>query len=290
MPYYRAPRSDLKRQLFLQRAACTGAEDLAAGQAYLSADSVAELAALAEQFTQAYHRLGVLMTARMAEVVAAGPELSCLQHCLRDMWSGLRRRVRRQCQPVRVLGFYQLPVEGRLPNPGARDAWIALAEAAVAGDLLAVAAGFPALSNPGIDELQAALSALKARVIAIANADRAYQQAQAAVAALRPQVDLCIKAVMRELHWKLVAEDQPGFRRIARRYGAEFNPYPGELEETDLVLDAGTPLENPQGANLISPTDQFPEERGASAITSASSHRIDDNREACLPDCPDPQL
>ena len=248
MPFYNAPRSDFKRQLFLQRAAQTAAEDLLAGNLYLSANTIDALENTGLQFTNTYHQLAILLTARMTEVDGGEVELQQLQECLRDLWQVLRRRVRRQNQPVSVLGLYQLPGDGSQPKSGSRDAWIAMADAAIEGDGLAVAAGYPPVVNPDILELQTMLQALKNRVIAIANADRAFDLAQAAVAELRPTVDLLIRSVIRELRASLVALDEPSYRRIARSYGAEYIYSPGEPPEEDPIPEAAPIEEEPVGS------------------------------------------
>jgi hypothetical protein len=199
---------------------------------------------LSVEFTASYHQLAVRLTERMAAVDGGALPLSTLQTRLRDFWQALRRRVKRLGQPVSVLGFYQLPGDGSLPEPTTRDEWIALGEAAVEGEGLAQTAGYPPMANPEISEVQTALLALKNQVLLINNADRVYDLAQAAVAALRPPVDLLIKSVMAELRFNLVGLDEPSFRRIARRYGAEFSTYPGEEPEDEPVE---VPMEEPAG-------------------------------------------
>ncbi|MBN1667948.1 MAG: hypothetical protein JW862_12710 [Anaerolineales bacterium] len=233
MPYYSAPNTDLKRQLFLQRAAQTATEDLAAGNPYLGTSTMDALDDMSVQFSASYHQLAVRLTDRMAAVDVSEQALDTLQLHLRDFWQALRRRVKRLGQPVSVLGLYQLPGDGSQPNPTSRDEWIALGEAAVEGEGLAQTAGYPPMTNPAISEVQTALLALKNQVLLINNADRVYDLAQAAVAAWRPPVDLLIKSVMAELRFSLVGLDEPSFRRVARRYGAEFTPYPGEEPEED---------------------------------------------------------
>ncbi|MBN1666715.1 MAG: hypothetical protein JW862_06490 [Anaerolineales bacterium] len=249
MPYYDAPSTDLKRQLFLQRAAHTAAEDLAAGNPYLNASTMDALDDLSVQFVASYHQLAVRRTERMAAVETGKLALDTLQARLRDFWQALRRRARRLGQPVSVLGLYQLPGDGSQPNPTRRDGWIALGDAAVEGEGLAQTAGYPPMANPAISEVQTALLALKIQVLRIVNADRNYDRTQEAVAALRPPVDLLIKRVMAELRVSLVGLDEPSFRRVARRYGAEFKPYPGEEPQNELV-EAPIPEPAPEGALL----------------------------------------
>ena len=66
-------------------------------------------------------------------------------------------------------------------------------------------------------------------------ADRAYDEAQEAVAALRGQADELIAEVMDELRFNLRRKDAPSQRRVMRTYGANFSYLKGEPRDADDV-------------------------------------------------------
>ncbi len=99
------------------------------------------------------------------------------------------------------------------------------------GDAEAVAAGYPPMANPSAAELQAVLETARSEVGDVAVADRAYDQAQAAVAALRAEADDWVAEVMGQLRLHLRRQEPPSQRRIMRTYGARFRYLPGEPED-----------------------------------------------------------
>ena len=127
----------------------------------------------------------------------------------------------------------QLPLSGDVPNPTTQEEWLALAAQVVQGDADAVAAGHPAMVNPSAARLQAVLAATMTEAEDVAMADRAYDEAQEAVAALRPRADELIEDVMAELRFNLRKKDPPSQRRIMRTYGARFRYLEGEPVDPD---------------------------------------------------------
>ena len=98
----------------------------------------------------------------------------------------------------------------------------------IAGDAQAVAAGFAPAAEPSALELQAALDSAKAEAGDVVAADRAYDQAQAALAALRPRANELIKEVRDVILFATRREDAPSQRRILRSFGAEYTYLVGE--------------------------------------------------------------
>lgn len=231
MPYFKPPRSDLKRLAFLQRAAQTGNDDLLSSLNYLSETTVDTLTDQANLIANAYQMIAARLGERMAVVDECEVRLKYLQTRLRDLWEMLRRRTRRDGEPVSVLGYYQLPGDGSKPNPGSRDAWISLAEAVIAGEAEAISAGFPPADLPSIAQVQVALMALRQSTADLQMADRALDLAQANIAALRPNADAAINQVMDELRYNLRHLEASSQRRIARTYGAEYGYRSGEQED-----------------------------------------------------------
>src|SRR5450432_2933911 len=164
---------------------------------------------------------------RMKSRTARAP-VPVLNTTLRDFWEVLRRRVHRKKEPVAVLAFYQLPTSGDTPDMTTYDQLRELARQVVKGDADAVTAGHPAMANPDATELQAALTAAYALATAVPTADRDYDLAQTAVAALRPQMDELIDDGIKDIRNSTRKLDAPSQRRILRTYGAQFATFSGE--------------------------------------------------------------
>ncbi len=231
MPRFEPPSNDAQRLTFLKRAAATGTDDLAAGNAYVSQGTLDAVNAFLPDFAAAVNALSDKLGARTKEIHERAAALEQLKFCTRDLWEVLKRRARRQGQPAVVLQFYQLPLDGTTPKPTTREEWLTLAGRVVQGDADAVAAGFPPMANPSAAELQAVLEAARSEAGDVAMADRAYDQAQAAVAALRSRADELAAEVMAELRFYLRKEQAPSQRRILRTYGARFRYLPGEPQD-----------------------------------------------------------
>jgi len=87
---------------------------------------------------------------------------------------------------------------------------------------MAVAAGYPPMCNPSAAELTAILHTTQTAIDRVTTAERAYDQAQEALAAQRAQADQLIAEIMTELRFALRRHDAPSQRRILRTYGATF--------------------------------------------------------------------
>lgn len=238
MPYYDAPSNDVQRLAFLQRAHATGLQDVAAGAGLVNQETLDAIAAFLPGFQAAMGAVSARLGARAKETQERLEAIERVKLYTRDLWEVVKRRVRRLDQPAAVLSFYRLPLDGTVPNPTTQEDWLAMAAQVVGGDTEAVAAGYPAMVNPSAAELQAVLDAALSEAADVAAADRAYDQAQAAVAALRPQADELLEEVMADLRYRLRKEDAPSQRRVMRTYGARFRYLPGEpLDSDDTPVD-----------------------------------------------------
>jgi len=238
MPYYEVPASDIYRLAFLQRAHATGLQDVADGAGLVNQETLDAIAAFLPGFQAAMGAVSARLGARAKETQERLEAVERVKLYTRDLWEVVKRRVRRLDQPAAVLSFYRLPLDGTVPNPTTQEDWLALAAQVVGGDAEAVAAGYPAMANPSAAELQAVLDAALSEAADVAAADRAYDQAQAAVAALRPQADELLEEVMADLRYRLRKEDAPSQRRVMRTYGARFRYLPGEpLDPDDTPVD-----------------------------------------------------
>jgi len=237
MPTYEPPRGDSERFTFLQRAAITGPQDIAAGNLYLDQAILDEIAAFLPTFGAALNTVSEKLGARIKETQERSAAIERVALYTRDLWEVLKRRVRRLEQPAAALSFYQLPLDGTVPKPTAQEEWLTLAAKVVEGDARAVAAGYPAMVNPSAAELDAVLQTAVSEAADVALADRVYDQAQETVAALRLQADELLAEVMEQLRYNLRKRDAPSQRRIMRTYGARFRYLVGEPLDPD---DPGT--------------------------------------------------
>ncbi|NKQ35550.1 MAG: hypothetical protein HF973_08040 [Chloroflexi bacterium] len=119
----------------------------------------------------------------------------------------------------------------------------------IQGDAAAVAAGFPAVVNPSVTELQTALAAAETAVNDIALYDRAYDDAQKSLADLRPQADDLCQRIVSELRFTLYNLDPASQRRVMRTYGARYRLRPGEALDGDLPGDV-VPEETAAGIEM----------------------------------------
>jgi len=243
MPFFVAPHSDEARLAFLEKTEATATQDQAAGNSLLSAELLSEIHEFLTVFTDKVKALTETLGARIKETREAQQSIDLLTIYLRDLWEVLKRRVTRLNQPAEILTYYQLPLDGIIPKPASRDEWLKLADLVVAGEATAVAKGYPPMQNPSVDELKVVLATTRKEISEIAPADRTYDAAQQAVAALRPKADELISEIMDELRFKLRRRDASGQRRVMRSYGANFKYLPGEPIE-----DITTPPETPPTA------------------------------------------
>lgn len=233
MPLYTAPENDVARAAFLQRAATTGQADITAGNSYLSQATIDAAAALGASLSSAMQAVASDQSSRSREVRQRNEAVAALATYVRDFWEVARRRAHRLGQPAEVLTFYGLPLDGVSPNPTRHDEWLATAANIINGDAEAVAAGYPAMSNPSALELTAVLTTAQTEVGEADAADRSFDQAQEALADLRVQADQMLADVMAELRFTLRRKDAASQRRIMRTYGATFSYLDGEPRDPD---------------------------------------------------------
>lgn len=233
MPRYRPPESDLARQAFLETSAKTGQEDIDAGNNYISQSLVDDINGFLSGYDTKVEVVSATLSGREKEVREKNEAVATLVTYVRDLWGVLKRRVKRKKEPAEVRTYYQLLLDGKNPSPKSDNEWLTMAENVAEGDAKAVTAGFDAILNPSAEELYAVLQDAQKEVGEVALADRKYDEAQEAIAALRPRADELILEVMDELKYTLRKKEAPSQRRIMRTYGAAFTFFPGEPEDKE---------------------------------------------------------
>ncbi len=252
MPFIKKPTADQERLAWLRRMAETGAQDRQQGRAYLPESLLAEVAALTTALAVALEQINETLAARIKETRERRAALERLTIYVRDYWQGLVRRMRRENHSAEVLRLHGLSTEGQSPHPTRGEEWILWAERLVAGDALAVSAGLPPMCNPTSVEVQTVLEQARAEAANVAEADRAYDEAQAALSALRGQADDLIDLVVAHLRLALRSFDPSSQRRIMRTYGVVYATRQGEA----LPEEGESPAPDVPAPDTTTPDDE----------------------------------
>lgn len=237
MPTLRIPHSDVGRLTFLRTAAQTATKDQANGLIYMTPHTLRELNEFLNIFDLAFLHVSAAVGERSREVEESEAAMVELKLVLDDLWEVLRRRLRRSSEPIGVLRFYGLDVDGQPPSPDTHEEWLELAEQVIEGDAQAVAAGYAAAVCPSVAELQAALDSARKELDDVTPAERELNRAQKAVLSLRQQADDLILDIVEELRFHSRKEDPASQRHLLRTYGATYRYQPGEVRDLDDVQE-----------------------------------------------------
>lgn len=246
---YEAPRSDARRLQTLAQVVTVAAQDALEGRAYIRQDVLAAAITLQGQMEEALDALSDKLAARMQTVAAKDQAIQQLEWHIRDAWESIRRRIRRQGLAASLIVYYGLNESGEAPTGISQSSWLSYGQDVLAGDNEAFAAGFERLREPNQEEIQLAYDAAHRAYNAVPMADRAYDLAQAAVAALRPQVDQTLSDVVRDMRYNLsiARQDKESERRVMRSYGFTFSSDTATPEETVTETLAEPQEEAPAG-------------------------------------------
>lgn len=247
MPKYQAPRSDENRLSVLNTAAKVAPGDIAAGKPSIAQATLTAINSFVAIFAPLVKALSGALSGRMKEVRERETARLQLDTYVRDFWEVLKRRAHRLGQPAEVLVFYGLTSDGTVPEIGTFEQLVSFGDKIVQGEIDAVAAGYPAMANPSVAELTPVLTNAKTQAADIPQADRNYDDAQAAVAAQRPQADLLIEDIRADLISSLRRQEAPSQRRVMRSYGLTFVSLAGEPEDNES--GQGTSEDQSSGSN-----------------------------------------
>ncbi len=101
-------------------------------------------------------------------------------------------------------------------------------------------------AKTGAAEVAAVLATARLQAADVPTADRAYVEAQQAIAAQRPRADELIADIMADLRSSLRKYDEATQRRIMRTYGATFISLPGEPADPEAPVPT-SPSNPPSG-------------------------------------------
>ena len=240
MNRYLLPRSDNARLALLEQSQEKAAVDAAAGHVYLTPATVTAVQTFIPLFKTAIQDVQNRQAEKKLAVRQANEAIIKLKEHMRDTWSTILRRVRREQLPRAVLAYYMLPEHGRFPIPGSRGEWLVLATQMIEGDAAAASAGYPAMSNPSAEELQTALTAAYEAFDRRRDAQTVYSESRRTLAILRQQADEWVSDVINELRFALRKESRPYRRAVMRLYGAHFSQNEGEETESGETAENET--------------------------------------------------
>lgn len=247
MAVYVVPQGDAVRLFCLKCMLDMGRKDRQAGLNFVEAATLDAVESLIARFEPAYRNLNSRLGQRIKETEGKVTALGELQAGVRDFWEVGKRMVARKKLSTALLAYYGLGQDGGVPRSAAETSWLDFGANIVKGDAEAIAAGYPAMSNPSAVEIADLLARAQLEANQVGGTDRALDTAQETVSLMRPEVDALIHEVMEQLRYTLRKKDEPSQRRIMRTYGAKFSYLPGETPDPE---DAGgtpdpKPLEPP---------------------------------------------
>lgn len=233
MPAYQAPDSDASRLAFMSKAVQTATLDKTNGSAYLDAALLQDLTDQYTAYNAAYEATQAALGGRVSETAESNDALDKLKLYISHLWTSISNRAQRLGLSAGVLNYYGLTSGGTRPTPNGQAEWLRLAEQIVSGDAKAVEAGFAPAAEPSAAELQAVLTSAAAEANDVVAADRAYDVAQANLAAFRAPADALIQEVRDVVLFATRHMDAPSQRRILRTYGARYRYLPDEAVDAD---------------------------------------------------------
>ncbi len=159
---------------------------------------------------------------RVGETAESTAAIKKLSMYISHMLSVAYQRYLREGQSPAILAYYRLGSDGSRPPLVKQQEILLVADALISGDAKAVLDGYAPISQPTALELAAVRDAARAETDDSPSADALYDEAQTAVAALRPEADRLIKEARDYILFSARNMDAPGQRRVLRNHGARY--------------------------------------------------------------------
>ena len=251
------PTKDLNRLRFLTEAAdhmntCVGETEFVP-----FACLVERFNSLPVEFDAAMHGVRRAQTKYRKAISQRLEKTEELSRCCRDFYASLVRRTERDKHGNYVLDNFKMPFDANLPKISQTDAWVLIADDLIEGDAGMVTDGFPAMTNPGCEDLQRHIQAVKEAKLAVKHTHTTRQRAQRSLTDLREEADQMFRKLYHYLVGWLVDEN-PGVRRdTMRKFGYVFQSDNSEATENIQEPAAPEPETNQTAPPEI--PDQIPE-------------------------------
>ncbi|RKD98506.1 hypothetical protein [Marinifilum flexuosum] len=235
MPYLIYPQSDFGRLKLLDRVTVTAADDVELGKAILPAELLTDIETQKSAYQSVYDKFNASLSTKSKEVREKQECFSNLDLYVRDFFDVLKRRTIRLEHPAEILRFYNVAINGELPDFRKDEDLLKTGENIVKGDANAIAAGFPAMANPSAEELGVVLTAAKKEMAEIVPADRAYEMVQKELGEMRMPIDELIREIADYIQFAGRRDNPSNVRRTMRTYGFEYRYLKNEPVEEDIV-------------------------------------------------------
>lgn len=233
MPNIIIPRSNEDLIRFFETATRVATEDRLAEKFYIDADWIPEASDFVEAFKTNVRNLTSAQRNRAVQIEERNVKTAKLDTYVRDYFSVYKRMVYRESLPASTFLFYDLPESGDLPNPTNLNDLISWAEKIVKGNADAVAAGYPAMSNPTAAQVNTVLTEAKAEIDDVSAVERTLDTALDELEALRATGYALAQDAEQQLNFQLRKLTSPDRRRIMRTYGFTYTYAEGETPDPE---------------------------------------------------------
>ncbi|WP_282013983.1 hypothetical protein [Marinifilum flexuosum] len=235
MPYLVYPRSDLGRLKLLDRVTVTAADDAELGKGFLPAELLTDIETQKSAYQSVYDKFNASLSTKSKEVREKQECFSKLDLYVRDFFDVLKRRTIRLEHPAEILRFYNVAINGELPDFRKDEDLLKTSENIVKGDANAIAAGFPAMANPSAEEIGVVLTAAKKEMAEIVPADRAYEMVQKELDQMREPIDDLIRDIADYIQFAGRKDKTSNVRRKMRTYGFRYQYLKNEPQDEEVV-------------------------------------------------------
>jgi hypothetical protein len=233
MPKRRLPRTDEERNAALT-AAKTKKDSVPAAQNILTPPTTLRLDTQQPVFAQKMVERGVALSNQTGSTAPLTQLKERARMFISHFIQAFNNGIERGMFTANTRGFYQLDVNSKaVPPLDTEEKIITWGDRLVAGDPLRVATGGAAMAMPTITEVGVELAAFKTENTLQSNLKGAYDLAQEAVEALRPDADSLIVRLWNEIETAYSEEAPASKRRKSREWGVVYIPSPGEAPGPD---------------------------------------------------------
>lgn len=233
MPNIIIPRSNEDLIRFFETATRVANEDHLVQVKYVDADWITQGSDYVEDFKTRVRALTTAQQNRAQQIEERRAKFVKLEGYVRDYLGVFKRMVTREDLPVSLYMFYGLPENGDTPPLSNMDDVLSWAEKIVQGDADAVAAGYPAMSNPSAAQVNTLLTQTKAEMDDVSAVERVLDTSLDEIEALRAIGFAMAQDAEQQLNFQLRKLSPPDRRRIIRRYGFQYTYAAGETPDPE---------------------------------------------------------
>lgn len=233
MPNIIIPRSNEELIRFFETATRVATEDRLAEKFYTDADWITQASDFVEDFKTRVRNLTTAQRNRAQQIEERRVKVAKLEVYVRDYLNGFKRMVYREGLPISLFAFYDLPESGEIPLLSNTNEVISWAEKIVKGNADAVAATYPAMSNPTAAQVATVLAEANAEIDDVSAVERHLDVALDEIEAQRATGYALAQDAEQQLNFQLRKLTSPDRRRIMRTYGFAYTYAEGETPDPE---------------------------------------------------------